>query len=173
MAGSQCLRKRKRAAGGILWAFGLACGGILLGAGIAPGGHNTPPPPLPAGHGQVLVRLVRAVGEKEAPANAQVGAEPVTLRHASAGQAERWVSLPSLRPEFFARELDGGPVWLASAPVPAGEFDRVRLGVSDAPIALHVLAGQATIVTLEVGLEPGRAGAPPRLRLKRASPVGP
>ena len=145
---------------------------VLLGTGLALPGHNTPPPPLPEGHGWVLVRLLRTPGEREAVPNGQVPLEAVAVHRAGAGQGEQWVPLPVLRPEFSARELESGQVWLATAAILAGVFDRIRLGAAEVPIAVRLLPGESIIVSLEVSVEVGRAAGPPRLRLKRVRPVG-
>lgn len=82
--------------------------------------------------------------------------------------------LPPLRSELSVREVISGQVWVASAPAPAGEFDRIRLragAASELPIALQLTEGQAAIATLHVGFQKGRERGPLRLELKRASPA--
>lgn len=154
----------------------LVIAAIIMGGTEAPAGHGDPPPPPPPGHGKVLVRLVWPRGERTAIPNGQVPLQGVELHRGGAAEREGWTQLPPIRPEFSAQELNGGQVWVADMAVKAGEFDRVRMGgtpESGIPFALRVTDGQWIIVTLEVGFQPGRAGAPLRLELKRARIMGP
>jgi hypothetical protein len=136
--------------------------------------HGTPPPPLPPGQAGVLVRLVWLPGPGEVSPDGQVGLQGIELHRAGAAGADGWVRLPALRPEVSVRELMSGQVWVASAPVAAGEFNQVRLragGSSEFPIALRLVQGQWSIVTLYVGFPGGPARGPLRLELKRAYPT--
>jgi hypothetical protein len=95
----------------------------------------------------------------------------VALHRAGAPSGEGWVALPRARPEFSARELEDGQVWVANFPVPAGDFDRLRLGSregSQVPLKLWLKPGQWVTVLVEVGFHPQRRDAPLRLVLRRA-----
>jgi hypothetical protein len=154
---------------------GLAAALALLGAAAALAGHGSPPPPLPPGHGVVLIRLIWlpdsgqiATGDQAR----QVSVQAIEVRRAGRGPGEGWVSLPPLRSELSVQELISGQVWVASAPAPAGEFDRIRLragAASEAPIALRLAEGQSVIATMYVGVQKGRTGSPLRLELRRVS----
>lgn len=154
-----------------LRAAGLAMAMAFLGTEAAYPFHSTPPPPLPDGHAGVLVRLVWLPGPGEPAPDGQVGIETVDMHRKGAAPGESWVTLPVLRSEFSSRELIGGQVWVASAPVAAGEFDRIRLGAgarSQVSLPLRLVPGQWTIVTLYTAFQRGRARGPMRLELKRA-----
>ena len=154
-----------------LLAAGLAVLGLLLGATMAHASHSTPPPPLPDGHAGVVVRLVWLPGPGEPVLDGQVGVETIELHRKGAASGESWVSLPLLRSEFSSKELIGGQVWVANAPVAAGEFDQVRLGSgarSQVSIPMRLVPGQWTIVTLYTAFQKARARGPLRLELKRA-----
>jgi hypothetical protein len=100
-----------------------------------------------------------------------VAFQAIELHRAGAGRADGWVGLPLQRPEVSVRELLSGQVWASSGPVTAGEFDLVRLragAASELPIALRLIQGQWSILTLYVGFQGGQARGPFRLELRRA-----
>ena len=60
-------------------------------------------------------------------------------------------------------------IWIADAPVPAGEFDQIRLdagGKSDAPLGLRLATGQRAVLILKVGVQVGARPGSLRLTLK-------
>lgn len=151
----------------------LAVTAVLLGRTVAYPGHGTPPPPLPDGHGGVLIRVVWLPGPGQSDPDGLVRLEAVELRAAGGAPGTKWLSLTPLRQEFSARDLVGGQVWVVSVPVTAGEFNQIRLvpaAGAELPIGLHLVPGQWSIVTLYVGLQAGRTRGPLRLELKDAHP---
>ena len=157
-------RRRRRASGFVVAA-------ALIGAAAADASHSTPPPPPPPGHGQVLVRVVRAPSDAAPIPEGEVKLDAVELHRAGAGPEEGWVPLPPLRPAFATVELMGGQVWVANAPVATGQFDRVRMGARGGPaipLTLHLASGQWTTLTLEVRVQPGLGRGPLSLELRRA-----
>ena len=159
-------RRRRRASG-----FAVAV--ALIGAAAADGSHSTPPPPPPPGHGQILVRVVRSPGDAAPIPEGEVKLDTVELHRAGAGPDEGWVPLPPLRPAFATVELMGGQVWVANAAVAAGQFDRVRMGArggAPIPLALRLVSGQWTTLTLDVRVIAGRGPLQIELRRARVAP---
>jgi hypothetical protein len=96
--------------------------------------------------------------------------------HRAGTPANTWVPLPLVRTEFSPAELQGGQVWIVDVPLPAGEFDQVRVsagGRSQISVALRLLPGKWSILSLEVGFPPGRGQGPPRLTVNQARTEGP
>jgi len=160
-----------------LRAAALALTLLLLDAVEATASHGTPPPPPPPGHGQLLVRLVRPAGESGGLPDGQVGVEAVELHRAGA-RLDEWVRLPLVRTKFAPAELQGGQVWLADVPLPAAEYDQVRVETGGRSqiaisIALRLLPGKWTILSLEVGFQPGRWQGTLRLTVNQTRTEGP
>ena len=153
----------------------LALAILLLGVREGGSSHSTPPPPPPPGHGQLLVRLVLPAGERGRLPDGQVRVEAIEL-HRAGTAAGAWVRLPLVRPEFAPAELLGGQVWVVDVPLPAGEYDQIRVhagGRSQVPVALSLLAGKWSILSLEVGFQAGPTPPGLRLTLRRAQTEGP
>jgi hypothetical protein len=96
--------------------------------------------------------------------------------HRAGTPANTWVPLTLVRSEFAPAELEGGPVWLVDVPLPAGEYDRIRVhagGRSQIAVALSLSSGKWSILSLEVGFPPGRGQGPPRLTVNQARTEGP
>jgi hypothetical protein len=96
--------------------------------------------------------------------------------HRNGAALDAWERLPLLRTEFAPLELLGGPVWLVDVPLPAGEFDRVRMATgrrSQINVALRLLPGKWSILSLEVRFQATKAGESPRLALSGARTTGP
>ncbi len=160
-----------------LRATALALAVHLLDAVEASASHGTPPPPPPPGHGQLLVRIVRPAGESGGLPDGQVGVEVVELHRAGARLGE-WVRLPLVRTKFAPAELQGGQVWLADVPLPAAEYDQVRVETAGRSqiaisVALRLLPGKWSILSLEVGFHSGRGEGALWLTVIRARTEGP
>jgi hypothetical protein len=105
----------------------------------------------------------------------QARLEAIELHRAEATPGE-WVRLPLVRSEFAPGELLGGQVWVADVPLLAGEFDQVRIhagGGSQMPVALSLISGKWSILSLEVGFQSERARGTMRITLSRARTEGP
>ncbi len=158
-----------------LRASALALALLLLGAVEGSASHSTPPPPPPPGHGQLLVRLVLPTGEPGALPDGQVRVEAIEL-HRAGTAAGAWVRLPLVRAEFVPAELLGGLVWLVDVPLPAGDFDQVRVsagGRSQISVALRLISGKWSILSLEASFESGRGQGALRLTVGRPRTEGP
>ncbi len=155
---------------------GLAAVLMLLGSQPVHPSHGTPTPPPPPGHGQVIIRLALGLEGGEAAPEGQIGVQGLALRRAGAAGEGNWVPLPLIWSQFSTRELSLGVIWIADAPVPAGEFDRIRLdagGKSDAPLGLRLAMGQHAVLILKVGVQVGARQGPLRLTLKGAQILAP
>jgi hypothetical protein len=155
----------------------LALAILLLGAREGRPSHSTPPPPPPPGHGQLLVRLVLPAGERGGLPDGQVRVEAIEL-HRAGTAASAWVPLTLVRTEFAPMELQGGQVWLVDVPLPAGEYDQLRVVTADrsevaVSVALRLLPGKWSILSLEVGFQPARGQGTPRLTVSRPRTEGP
>ncbi len=158
-----------------LRAIVLALALILLVAVEVSASHSTPPPPPPPGHGQLLVRLVRPADERGGFPDGQVRVEAIEL-HRTGTAADSWVRLPLVRTEFAPAELVGGQVWVVDVPLPVGEFDQIRVnagGRSALSIALRLIERRWSILSLEVGFQPGATAPFLRLMLRRYQTEGP
>lgn len=158
-----------------LRAIALALALLLFDAMEGSASHSTPPPPPPPGHGQLLVRLVRPADERGGFPDGQVRVEAIELLRAGTA-ADTWVHLPLVRTEFAPAELRGGQVWLVDVPLPAGEFDQVRVsggGRSQISVALRLIPGKWSILSLEAGFESGRGRGALRLTVSQARTEGP
>jgi hypothetical protein len=96
--------------------------------------------------------------------------------HRAGTAAGAWVRLPLVRADFAPAELLGGQVWLVDVPLPAGDFDQVRVsagGRSQLSTALRLISGKWSILSLEAGFQPGRGQGPPRLTVSQARTEGP
>lgn len=158
-----------------LRASALALALLLLGAVEGSASHSTPPPPPPPGHGQLLVRLVLPAGEPGALPDGQVRVEAIEL-HRAGTAAGGWVRLPLVRAEFAPAELLGGQVWLVDVPLPAGEYDQIRVhagGRSQVPVGLSLTSGKWSILSLEAGFQANPSPPGLRLTLRRAQTEGP
>jgi hypothetical protein len=123
----------------------------------------------------LLVRLVRPAGERGGFPDGQVRVEGIEL-HRAGTAADTWVPLPLVRAEFAPAELEGGQVWLVDVPLPAGDFDQVRVtaaGKSQVSIALRLVAGKWSILSLEVGFQVNPSPPGLRVTLKRAQSEDP
>ncbi len=123
----------------------------------------------------MLVRLVRPAGERGGFPDGQVRVESIEL-HRAGTAAGAWVRLALVRAEFAPAELEGGQVWLVDVPLPAGEFDQVRVsagGRSQISIALRLISGKWSILSLEVGFKSDRGRGTLRLTLSHARTEGP
>jgi len=153
----------------------LALAIILLGVREGGSSHSTPPPPPPPGHGQLLVRLVLPAGERGGLPYGQVRVEAIELHRVGAA-ASTWVRLPLVRTEFAPAELLGGQVWVVDVPLPAGEYDQIRVqagGRSQIAVALSLISGKWSILSLEAGFESGRGQGALRLTVSRPRTEGP
>ena len=147
----------------------------LLAATSAYPSHSTPPPPPPPGQGQLLVRLVLSAGERGGLPDGQVRMEAIELHRAGAA-AGTWVRLPLVRAEFAPAELLGGQVWVVDLPLPAGEYDQIRVhagGRSQVPVVLSLISGKWSILSLEVGFQAGPTAPFLRLTLRTSRTEGP
>jgi len=96
--------------------------------------------------------------------------------HRTGTAAHDWMRLSLVRVEFSPRELLGGQVWVADVPLPAGEFDQIRVhagGWSTLSIALGLIEGRWSILSLEVGFHLSSTASLLRLMLRRAQTEGP
>jgi len=150
---------------------GLALALFLLGPMPAHPTHAPPPPPPPPGHGQVVIRLALGVEGGEAPPAGQIGVQGLELHRAGVAGEGNWVSLPLMWSQFSSRDLSLGMIWIADAPVPAGEFDQIRLdagGRSQIPLGLRLASGRRAVLILKVGVQAGARPGSLRLTLKGA-----
>jgi hypothetical protein len=96
--------------------------------------------------------------------------------HRAGTAAGTWVRLPLVRTEFAPAELLGGQVWVADVPLLAGEFDQVRVlagGGLQMPVALRLISGKWSILTLEVSFQSERGRGTMGITLSRARTEGP
>jgi len=158
-----------------LWGGALAVAAILVCLQAAYPFHGPAPKPLPPGHGQLMIRLVGAPSDPGPMPEGQVRIEGLEV-HRKGSAPGTWERLPLLRTEFAPLELLGGQVWLVDVPLPAGEFDQVRMGTgrrSQISVALRLLPGKWSILSLEVRFQATKAGESPRLALSGARTTGP
>jgi len=157
------------------WTGALAMAAILVCRQAAYPFHGPPPKPPPPGHGQLLVRLVSAPSDQGSMPEGQVRIEGLEL-HRNGAPPDTWERLPLLRTEFAPLELMGGQVWLVDVPLPAGEFDQIRMVTgrrSQLNVAVRLLPGKWSILSLEVRFQATRARESPRLVLSGARTTGP
>jgi hypothetical protein len=101
--------------------------------------------------------------------------EAIELHRAGAA-AGAWVRLPLVRTEFAPAELLGGQVWVVDVPLPAGEYDQIRVhagGRSQVPVDLSLIPGKWSILSLEAGFVSGRGQGALRLGVSRPRTEGP